>query len=196
MSHVVLLHSAHGLDEGMLEMAQTLRDAGNQVSLPDYFNGRTFTEAEAGVAHRDEVGFPELVRRTEELTADLSGPLVFAGFSLGAALAQRLGRTDPRARAAVLMHAGGTPKPATWPHAVALQVHHSVADPWVERAQVETLMSSAAEAGARAAHYLYRGDGHLFADPTKPDHDPESAALLWHRVTGLLGDCDSLESDR
>lgn len=188
MSHIVFLHSAVGLTDGVHAMAQTLRDAGHTVTTPDYYEGRTFDTAEAGVAHRDEVGFRTLVDRVTALLADIDGPFVAAGISLGAAMAQRLGKKDPRTQAALLLHAGGEAKPVDWPAHCALQVHHSVDDPWVAEGQPEILLRSAARAGARAEHYLYPGDAHVFIDPTGPDHVPESAALLWARMLGLLDD--------
>ena len=188
MSHIVFFHSAVGLNDGVHAMAQTLRDAGHTVTTPDYYDGHTFDTAQAGVAHRDEVGFRTLVDRVGDAIADIDGPFVAAGISLGAAMAQRLGKKDPRTRAALLLHAGGEAKPVDWPATCALQIHHSVDDPWVDEGAPETLLRSAARAGARAEHYLYPGDQHLFADPTGRDYVKESADLLWSRVLGLLDD--------
>lgn len=188
MSHIVFFHSAVGLDDGVHAMAQTLRDAGHTVTTPDYYDGRTFDSAEEGVAHRDEVGFRTLVDRVNEAIDGIDGPFVAAGISLGSAMAQRLGKKDPRTRAALLLHAGGEAKPVDWPATCALQMHYGVDDPWIDAGMPEVLLRSAARAGARTEHFLYPGAQHLFADPTKPDYVKESADLLWNRVLGLLDD--------
>lgn len=190
MSHILFFHSAVGLDDGVHAMAQTLRDAGHTVTTPDYYDGRTFDTAEQGIAYRDEVGFRTLVDRVNEAIEDIEGPVVAAGISLGSAMAQRLGKKDPRVRAALLLHAGGEAKPVDWPTDCALQMHYSVNDPWIDEGMPEHLLRSAARAGARTEHYLYPGASHLFADPTKPDYVKESADLMWDRVLGLLTDLD------
>ena len=70
MSHVIFFHSAVGLNDGVHAMAQVLRDAGHTVTTPDYYDGRTFDTAEAGVAHRDEAGFRTLVDRVTDALAE------------------------------------------------------------------------------------------------------------------------------
>lgn len=192
MSNVVLFHSALGLNDGMRAMAQVLEDEGHRVFIPDYYKGRTFDSAEEGTAHRDEVTFPVLAQRAsaalDELPAEVrDARLVFGGFSLGAAIAQSMGKRDPRAAGALLFHAGGVPKLTSWQESAPLQIHHSVDDPWIDGGAPELLVESAARAGANAAHFVYPGAGHLFADPTNPEYDPVQAGVLWQRVLAFLG---------
>ncbi|GAA2096535.1 dienelactone hydrolase family protein [Brevibacterium salitolerans] len=191
MAHVIFFHSALGLDKGVHAMADAIREAGHTVTTPDVYDGHVFDSTEKGIAYRDEVGFRTLTDRATAALAGVEGPLVAAGISLGAALAQRLGKKDPRTEAAVLLHAGGESRLIDWPARVALQIHHSVDDPWIDEGGPENLLRSAARAGARAEHYLYPGDAHLFADPTKPDFDERSAELLSARVQLLLEDLDA-----
>ncbi|MCQ9368011.1 dienelactone hydrolase family protein [Brevibacterium sp. 50QC2O2] len=191
MSTVVLFHSALGLNPGLREMAERLRTAGHTVHTPDYYSGHVFTDTAAGIAYRDEATFPELARRAaaevEALLADVpERSVVFGGFSLGAAMAQSMGKRNPKAAGALLFHAGGAPKATSWPAEVPLQIHHSVDDPWVESSQVATLVDSVAGAGAQASHFVYPGSGHLFADPTTPDYDAALAELMWGRVLRFL----------
>ena len=47
---VLLLHSALGLRPAIAEHADRLRAAGHTVRAPDLFEGRTFTDADEGVA--------------------------------------------------------------------------------------------------------------------------------------------------
>lgn len=186
MTTVVLFHSAVGLNDGIHRMASILTDAGHTVHTPDYYDGRVFDSTEPGIAYRDEVGFPELARRASAAIEDLAGPLVFGGFSLGAAMAQSMGKRDPRAAGALLFHAGGVPKPTSWQSHVPLQIHHSVDDPWIDEGAPQMLVRSVAESGAQAAHFVYPGNGHLFSDPTNPEYDTASADLLWSRVLAFL----------
>ena len=186
MATVVLFHSAVGADAGFHQMADLFVEAGHTVHRPDYYDGRTFTSSQEGTAYRDGVGFGTLAKHATELIADLDGPLVFGGFSLGAAMAQSMGKRDPRAVAALLFHAGGVPKPTSWQSGVALQIHHSVDDPWIEQGAPEELIRSAARAGAHATHYVYPGSAHVFGDPTKSDYDEALASLMWSRVLSTL----------
>ncbi|WP_029088424.1 dienelactone hydrolase family protein [Brevibacterium album] len=191
MAHVIFFHSALGLDKGVHAMADVVREAGHTVTTPDVYDGNVFECTGAGIAYRDEVGFRTLADRAAAALSGVEGPFVAAGVSLGAALAQRLGKKDPRTEAAILLHAGGESRIVDWPASAALQIHHSVDDPWIDEGGPENLLRSAARAGARAEHYLYPGSAHLFADPTKPEFDERSADLLSERVQLLLEDLDA-----
>ncbi|WP_349829548.1 dienelactone hydrolase family protein [Brevibacterium litoralis] len=187
MTTVVLFHSALGATEGFHAMARIVEDAGHTVHTPDYYDGHVFTETRDGIAYRDEVGFGNLAEHAAGLIADLEGPLVFGGFSLGAAMAQSMGKRDPRAAGAFLFHAGGVPKDTTWPAGVPLQIHHMVDDPWIDEGAPERLIRCAARAGNTAEHFVYPGSGHLFADPTGQDFDEKLANAMWFRVLTALG---------
>jgi dienelactone hydrolase len=191
--NVVLLHSAQGLRPGVEEWAGRLREAGHEVWAPDLFEGRTFAELDDGVAFRNEVGVPELMRRAEAALAGLPGELVFAGFSMGAATAGYYAATRPGARGAVLMH--GVPPLRQfgvegWPDGVPAQVHFMRDDPWVERDAVAEFERMAFAAGVSAEVHAYEGSGHLFADPDSPDHDAAAAELMLGRVLGFLAGLD------
>lgn len=186
MTTIVMFHSALGRNRGMDAMAEKLTAAGHHVELPDFYDGKIFTDSSEGTAYRDSVGFPELAKRASNAIADLSGSLVFMGFSLGAAMAQSMGKRDPRAAAAILCHAGGVPKQTSWNPEVPLQIHHTVDDPWVVPGEPDRLLTSAAAAGAFGTHYVYPGESHLFADPTHEDYNAELAELMWARILHFL----------
>lgn len=190
MATIILFHSALGLDDGMHQMAQVFTDAGHTVHLPDYYAGKVFTNTADGLAYRDEVTFPVLANTAAEVVAQLSLPaslpVVFGGFSLGAAMAQSFAKRHPQATGALLFHAGGTPKPTSWQKAANLQIHHTVGDPFYAEGEPELLVRCAAQAGAHASHFVYPGEGHLFADPTKPEYDATLASLMWDRVLAFL----------
>ncbi|MEV1291074.1 dienelactone hydrolase family protein [Pseudonocardia sp. NPDC049635] len=187
MADVVVLHHALGRTPGVRGFAADLAAAGHTVTVPDLFDGRTFDTVQAGVEHVRSIGFPALVERAAAAVADLPPEQVYLGFSLGVVAAQRLAQTRPGARGAVLCHAclpssefGG------WPPGVPVQVHAAEHDPWFTGdGDAEAARALVAEA-PDAVLALYPGDGHLFAEPASPDHDPVAAALLLRRVLAFL----------
>ena len=188
MAELVLFHSALGLRPGVHAAADRLRAAGHKVHTPDLYDGEVFDVLPRGIAKRDALGIPEILRRAHAAVAPLKAELVYAGFSLGAAAAQMLAATRPGARGAVLMHAA-LPVDAlgvsAWP-AVPVQLHVGAKDPWVDPANVDALAASVRAAGVDCERYTYPASGHLFADPDLPDYDRESAELMWTRVLAFL----------
>lgn len=190
MAALVLLHSALGRTSGMDAIAQAFTAAGHSVSIPDFYQGQTFTTAEAGVAHAQEVGFSTLVDRVAADCEGFGAEIVFGGLSLGAAIAQQMGKNDPRARGVLAFHGGGFPKPTRWQSQVPVQIHFSVDDDWRTPGEAETLMESAARAGSAAEYFLYPGATHLFSDPETPDFDAANAAVLHARALHFLATVD------
>ena len=182
MSEIVLFHSALGRRPGDQAFADRLRADGHTVHTPDLYEGRTFESLDEGVAHGDGLGLDEVIRRGHEAVAPLAAELVYAGFSLGACVAQALAQTRPGARGALLCH-GVLPSEefGGWPAGVPLAVHSMEGDEWFE---VDVAESVVAEAGGEL--YLYPGSGHLFADPGFPDYDEASAELLIERTLAFL----------
>jgi len=74
------------------------------VHTPYYYDGHDFNDLDEGMQYLTAMSFDEARRRGDELVADLPGPLVYAGFSMGASSAERLALTRPGARAAVFLH--------------------------------------------------------------------------------------------
>lgn len=185
---VVLFHSALGLNQAVKDFAEALRMSGHTVHVPDLFDGDVFTNLEDGVKKRDEVGIPLLSQRAAESVKDTPDGTVYAGFSMGAASAQYLAGTIPRAGGAVLMHAA-LPNEfvgiQTWPN-VPVQIHFAVDDPWVQRDHVSALSSSIQQAGATCEVFEYPGSAHLFADASSTDYDRDAAEAMLNRVLAFL----------
>jgi dienelactone hydrolase len=192
VAKVVLIHSAHGLRPGVEAWAERLRGAGHEVWTPDLFEGRTFAELEEGIAHRDEVGIPELMRRAEAALEGVPADVVYAGFSMGAASAGYCAATRPGCRGAVLMH-GVAPLAQlgveSWPQGVGAQVHFAAEDPAIDRGGVEAFEHALDASRARLEIHVYPGSGHLFADPEAPGYDAAAAELMLARVLGFLERC-------
>jgi dienelactone hydrolase len=160
------------------------------VQTPDLFDGRTFTTLEDGIAFARDAGFGALAERGVA-AADAFGPaLVYAGFSFGVMIAQRLAQTRPGARGAVLMYSclPVTEFGEAWPDGVPVQVHGKEGDEFF----LEDIDAARAlaDSSAQAELFLYPGTEHLFADPSLPAYDPAAAALLTDRVLAFLAGID------
>src|SRR5690348_17284771 len=102
MADVIVFHHALGQTSGFQAFADTLRSAGHAVQTPDLFEGRIFDSIEAGMAHAEEIGFPEeILTRAARAVEDLPTDVVYAGFSLGVVAAQYLAQTRAGARGAL-----------------------------------------------------------------------------------------------
>ena len=184
MAEVLLFHHAQGQTPGFVAFADELRAAGHTVHTPDLYDGKTFAALDDGVGYAEQVGFDAIVERGERAAAGLPSELVYAGFSLGALPAQKLAQTRPGAQGALLLH-GCVPTSTfqtPWPDGVPLQIHTMDADEWVELEVARDLV----EEIANAELFLYRGDGHLFADSSLSDFDEEAAELLKERTLRFL----------
>jgi dienelactone hydrolase len=71
---------------------------------------------------------------------------------------------------------------APWPEGVPLEIHAMEQDEWFELDVAEALV--AAVPGTEL--FLYPGSGHLFADASLGDYDPDAAGLMTERVLAFL----------
>lgn len=188
MAEVVLFHHALGRTSGVVAFADRLRGAGHTVHTPDLYDGRTFDTVPDGVAHAQEIGFDELVRRGVRAVEGLPADLVYAGFSLGVLSAQCLAQTRAGARGALLFDAcvPVTEFGQAWPDGVPVQVHAMDADPsFVDEGDIEAARALV-DSTPEAELFLYPGDRHLFADSSLPSYDAAAAELMEVRVLEFL----------
>jgi dienelactone hydrolase len=161
------------------------------VHAPDLFDGRTFETIEDGMAYARETGFDVLAERGVTAAEGLGPDLVYAGFSFGVMIAQRLAQTRAGARGALLMYSclPVSEFGAAWPAGVPVQVHGKEGDEFF----LEDIDAARAlvESTDRAELFLYPGPEHLFADSSLPEFDPAAAAVLTERVLGFLDDVQS-----
>jgi dienelactone hydrolase len=195
MSDILLFHSVLGLRAGVLEAADRLRAAGHTVHTPDFFAGRTFDEYPPAFEWLESIGgIPDVIARTTAAASDLPRDLVYAGFSLGGLPAELLAATRPGAKGLILLH---TAIPLDgfevqeWPASVPVQVHFATADPYRDKAELQSFEASVRASGAPYEQFDYPGSGHLFTDQTLLDeYDQESAELLFSRVLAFLDQVD------
>ena len=190
MAEVLLFHHAQGLTPGVRAFADELRAAGHIVHTPDLFGGRTFASIDEGLAFAQDPGFDDLVERGVRTADDLPAELVYAGFSLGEMVAQKLAQTRPGARGALLFYScipiSGEWAFGPWPDGVPVQIHGMDADPYfVGEGDIDAARQIAATA-QDAELFLYPGDQHYFADSSLPSYDADATALLTRRVLEFL----------
>jgi dienelactone hydrolase len=189
--NIMLFHSAYGLRPAVRAAADRLRTAGHEVWTPDLFEGRTFDTVEEGMACKDEIGKDELLRRAVLAAAPYSERgLVYAGFSLGASIAQTLALGDDKARGLLLLHGTSDIAPNVTADELPVQLHVAEPDPFETDDWLSSWYLQMGRTGADVEVYRYAGAGHLYTDPDLPDHDAEAAEATWRVALGFL---DSLE---
>jgi len=190
MAEVLLFHHAQGLTPGIRAFADDLRAAGHTVHTPDLFDGRTFGSIDEGMAFVREAGFDDLIERGVRAADDLPSELVYAGFSLGEMVAQKLAQTRHGARGALLFYScipiSGEWAFGPWPDGVPVQIHGMDADPFFVGEGDIDAAREIVETVEDAELFLYPGDQHYFADGSLPSYDPDATALLTRRVLAFL----------
>jgi dienelactone hydrolase len=190
MAEVLLFHHAQGLTPGVVAFADALRAAGHTIHTPDLFDGKTFSSIDEGMAFIDGAGRDEVAERGVRIADDLPADLVYAGFSFGEMIAQRLAQTRPGARGALLFYScipiSGEWAFGPWPVGVPVQIHGADADPYfVGEGDVDAAREIVAQV-EDAELFLYPGDQHYFADSSLPSYDAEATKLLTRRVLEFL----------
>ena len=192
MAEVVLFHHLQGLTDGVRAFAGELRAGGHTVHTPDLFDGQRPATIEDGVALVESMGDEVLTERVDRAVADLPEGLVYAGFSFGGAMAQRLAQTRPGARGALLYESclpiTGEWAVGPWPNGVPVQIHGMDKDPFfglegdidAARELVETVGPELGEL------FVYPGDRHLFTDSSLPSYGPDATALVVRRSREFL----------
>jgi dienelactone hydrolase len=183
---IMLFHSTYGLRPAVLAAAERLRAAGHQVWTPDLFDGRVYDSVEEGRAYKDEVGVDELLKRAIVAAAPHSERgLVYAGFSLGAAIAQNLALGDEKARGLLLLHGTSDIAENARVEDLPVQLHVADPDPFEPHDWLTAWYLRMGRTGADVEVHRYPGAGHLFTDPDLPDYDEEAAGLTWRVALGF-----------
>jgi dienelactone hydrolase len=180
---------------GCRSFAERIGGGGHHVHVPDLYDGKTFPELTAGMAHAEQLGFDTITKRGRLAAERLPPEVLYVGISLGVLPAQMLAQTRPGARGAVLI--SGAVPPAQfggdWRQGVPLQIHMMEADPLVaEEGDLDVARKLMEE--TKGAHlWLYSGDHHLFVDDSLPDYDEAATKLVIEHITWVLGDAPTHE---
>jgi dienelactone hydrolase len=192
MAEVVLFHHVQGLTDGVRAFADGLRAGGHTVHTPDLFEGERPATIKDGIALVGRIGDETIGTRADEAVASLPPGVVYGGFSLGGASAQRFAQTRPGARGALLYEScipiTGEWAFGPWPGDVPVQIHGMDKDPFfalegdldAARELVETVGPKLAEL------FTYPGDKHLFTDSSLPSYDPAATAVVLGRSREFL----------
>jgi dienelactone hydrolase len=192
MADVVLFHHVQGLTEGMLAFADALRSGGHTVHAPDLFGGALPATVQDGIAHVNDLGDETLAERAARVVNDLPQDLVYAGFSWGAATAQRYAQTRAGARGALLYEAclplTGEWAIGPWPAGVPVQIHGMDADPFFAlEGDIDAARDLVGTIGPELGElFVYPGDRHLFTDSSLPSYDREATELVLQRSREFL----------
>ncbi|QOV38955.1 dienelactone hydrolase family protein [Streptomyces ferrugineus] len=185
--NIMLFHSTHGLRPAVRQAADRLRAAGHEVWTPDLFEGRTFETVEEGMEFNERIGKDELLKRAVLAAAPYSERgLVYAGFSLGASIAQTLALGDEKARGLLLLHGTSDIAAGASVDELPVQLHVAEPDPFETDDWLSAWYLQMGRAGADVEVYRYAGAGHLYTDPDLPDYDEEAAEATWRVALGFL----------
>jgi dienelactone hydrolase len=185
MTEVILFHHALGLTPGVQELAEQLRAGGHRVTVPDLYEGATFASLRAGVAHAQEIGMDKVGERGAAATEAITGPVVYAGTSLGSMVAQKLAQTRPNVLGALFYEGGDIPVTYFadgWPEGVPLQIHLGELDEEMERDVIDEVV----KAVPGAEFYVYPGARHLFTERGFEAYDAGATALVVERSLEFL----------
>jgi dienelactone hydrolase len=192
MAEVVLFHHVQGLTAGVCAFADRLRAGGHTVYTPDLFGGEVAANIEDGLAIVGRIGDEALDNRVNQAVAGLPDGLVYAGFSLGGANAQRLAQTRPGARGALLYESclplTGEWAIGPWPDGVPVQIHGMDKDPFFAlEGDLDAARELVAVVGPELGQlFTYPGDVHLFTDSSLPSYDAAATTLVLDRSLAFL----------
>ncbi len=187
MAEVVLFHHMQGLTPGVVAFADELRRAGHTVHTPDLFEGRTFDSIEAGQAYVEGIGFEDMIESGVRAADTLPAEVVYAGFSFGVVVAQKLAQTRPGARGALLFYSCvPTSYFGPWPDGLPAQIHGMDADPYFVGEGDIDAAREIVDTAKDVELFLYPGNQHYFADSSLPSYDADATALLTKRVLDFL----------
>lgn len=192
MAEILVLHHVLGRTKGMETFAEQLESEGHIVHLPDLFDGKVFATLEEGMAYVEKVGFENVVADSVQIAETLSTELVYIGFSLGVAAAQKLSQTRQKAKGALFFHAC-LPSAAfelPWPDGLPAQIHAMNQDPYfTEDGDIDSARELV-HTEKEVELFLYEGREHLFTDISLSSYDKASTTLAMTRALAFLEKID------
>ncbi|MEK8226949.1 hypothetical protein NKG05_13995 [Oerskovia sp. M15] len=164
MADVLLFHHSLGLTDGVRAFAETLREAGHVVHLPDLYEGRTFPDIESGMSY---VGRSGSTRSSRAAWPWPTGcPTSSSSRDSRSAWCPRRCSPRPARGQGALLFSSCIPTSEFgddgWPLGVPVQVHGMDADPFfVDEGDLDAARALVEAAPGEAELFLYPGDQHL-----------------------------------
>ncbi|HEU5170142.1 MAG TPA: dienelactone hydrolase family protein [Gemmatimonadales bacterium] len=193
---VLVLHAWWGLNDTIKSVCDRLAQEGFVAFAPDLFHGKvavTREEAQA-LSSGAEADGGKGVRAAAAAAAKFlaghpgaRGPgLGIVGFSFGVDYALMLAADAPdRVRAVVIFYGMGPGDHAR--SKAAYLGHFAETDEFVPEAVVEELETALRAAGRPVTFHQYKGTGHWFFEPDRPDaYQRRAAELAWGRTIAFL----------
>jgi dienelactone hydrolase len=195
MTRIALYHSVLGIRQGVMDAANAFRDAGHDVLVVDQYDGRTFDDYDEASRFADSLGFPAaLMESALAAVADEPGPLVTAGFSNGAGMAEYVAAARGGKVGGILgslQFSGALPLQLlglpSWPPDTPAQLHYAAGDPRRSDDWITAFVDDVRASGSACESFLDYSGGHLFTDPSQPDEcDKAATALAFERALEFL----------
>jgi len=183
---VLVLHAWWGLNDDVRAYARRLEGEGFTVETPDmYGGGRLATDipaAEALMKGRDKVRQIAEIDRAADRLGKL-GAFAVLGWSMGGSYGWDLVGRRPGMVAALVDHYGGGEFEPGAELPPILGHHGELDDDIVPLRELDQKLRDARQ--PHEFHY-YPGAKHWFAEPSRPQYDPDAAALAWDRTLRFL----------
>ena len=188
---LVVLHAWWGLNDDVIAYADRLADAGFGVLAPDMFKGQVtaaIREAERLSSEGDAsapqvVAFNAVDRLAERLPA--GAPIATLAFSFGAPYATWTPSERPAVVGTVVYYGAWADSWVTRSNAPLLG-HFAEDDPFTSTDEVSAFETAFKTAGRAITTHVYPGTKHWFAEPSRPEYEPEAAELAFERTLTFL----------
>jgi carboxymethylenebutenolidase len=199
---ILVLHAWWGLNDTVKAFCKRLAESGFIAFAPDLYHGKlaeTIADAETLGKALDanhlqaKAEIADAARFLSEKADPAGDGLAVIGFSLGAYYALHLSAADPEHIRAVVLFYGTGGDDLSGSRAAYLG-HFAENDVYEPQSNVDELEQSLKRAGRSVTFYTYKGTGHWFFEPDRPDaYDEIAANLAWDRTLDFLKRANSLD---
>ena len=185
---VLVLHPWWGLNDTVKQMCEGLAQAGFTVLAPDLYRGEgVATTIEEAERMSDAIDLPRaeqaVLGALDRLRGMVDGLVGVVGFSMGAGYGLWLTRKRPDQIGALVLFDGTGGEAG---EAAPVLGHFAGDDPYEPAESVDELEQQLRDAGRLEALHRYAGVGHWFAEPDRPEFNPDAATLAWERTLEFL----------